>query len=526
MPSRRILSLTVTPWSPGIQATWSVDQVRRALRLHRHGDFSTSAKLIESMLEDDELPGVLEKRVDAVIESDFELRLPESVSNKQLAKRVRDGIAPVWDQIVPNEELSEIARSYRMSGIGLGWLDWTLSPSFWLPRLRALPVEFLRWDEEQRKFRYNAREGEFEVTPGDGKWVLLTDGPRGWLRASVRALAVTWIAKAWALRDWNRFNERHGLPLIKVKVPAIAEEGDKDDFFEDVKALQGEAHALLPTHLDEQGAAFDLDLLEAKDTSWETFPRLVEYCNRRFQIHMQGSHLATELREGAGSRAAAETHRGVEREKATADSKKFGQGLRDQVLRHVAAYNFAEGAGEACPFPLWNTEPTEDLGERATAQKTFGEALAAIKGGGYEIKNVDEIAEDYGLELEKREEPAPGQPGASPPGGSPPGNGAAPPKQAQQKKLASGDMDADGFLQGQLYADSLTERGTPAGARALRPDLETLLSAVEEAEDYEDLRTRLRSAFPKLEPERLSGLLEKAMVLAELAGRHAVQQDL
>lgn len=520
MPTRRILNLTITPWSPGLKATWTVEQVRSALRAHRHGDFAQSSRLVESMLEDDELPGVLEKRVDAVLESDFELRVPEDVSNKQLAKRVRDGISPRWQEIVPDDELNEISRSYRMTGIGLGWLDWKLTPSFWLPRLRALPVEFLRWDEEQRKFFYNAREGEFEVTPGDGKWVLLTDGPRGWLRGSVRALAVTWIAKAWALRDWNRFNERHGLPLIKVKVPAIADEGDKEDFFEDVKALQGEAHALLPTHLDEEGAAFDLDLLEAKDTSWETFPRLVEYCNRRFQIHFQGSHLATELDKN-GSRAAAETHKGVEREKASADAKKIGQGLRAQVLRHVAAYNFAEGAVDVAPCPFWDTLPTEDLGERATAQKTFGEALHALKNASYEIKNIDALAEEYGLELEKREEPQMPAPGAPPKPGAP---GAAPPPQKQQK-LASGD-EADGFLDGQLYADALTERGTKAGARALRPDLEVLLSAVEEAEDYEDLRTRLRNAFPKLEPERLSGLVEKAMVLAELAGRHAVQQDL
>ena len=521
MPDRRLLRLTITPWSPGIQPTWSVTQVRSALQHHRCGSFDQSAKLVESMMEDDELPGSLEKRVDAVLESNFELRTPEETSNKQLAKRVRDGIAPLWDQMVPSPEFDAFVRSYRMTGIGLGWLEWDLTPSFWLPRLHWLPVDFLRWDEERRKFYYQAREAEFEVTPGDGKWVLLTDGPRGWLRASVRALAVTWIAKAWAIRDWNRFNERHGLPIVKAKVPAVADEGDKEDFFEDVKTLQGEAHALLPTHLDEQGAAFDLELLEAKDTSWETFPKLVEYCNRRFQIHMQGSHLATELNENAGSRAAAETHRGVEREKASADAKKFGKVLREQVLPHVAVYNFPEGAAKVIPVPFWDTEPPEDIEGRARAQKTFGEALGAIRTGGYDVKNVDKIAEDYGLELEEREEPAIA-PGVNPAPGAPPSQQKPP---QQRKKLASGD-DADGAIEGQLYADALVERATTAGAKALRADLRVVLGAVEEADSYDDLRRRLREAYPGMDPEKLSGLVEKAMVLAELAGHHAVQQDL
>src|SRR5678815_3054838 len=78
MPARefnaRALRLSVTQWTPGIQPTWTVGQIRSAIRNHLDGDFSGSAKLADGMMQDDELPGSLEKRVNAIIQSDWSLR--------------------------------------------------------------------------------------------------------------------------------------------------------------------------------------------------------------------------------------------------------------------------------------------------------------------------------------------------------------------------------------------------------------------------------------------------------------------
>lgn len=524
MPKPRNLSLTVTPWSTGIRPTWTVSQIRTALQQHRLGMFEQSSLLIESMVEDDEFPSALEKRVGAVVESYFELRTPEFVRNKQLAERIRKQLAPLWDDIVPAETLDEMSRSCIMSGAGLGWLEWDLSGSYWTPQLHALPTQFLRRDQNDGRWWYHAREGELEVTPGDGKWVLLTDGPRGWLRAAVRGLAVTWIAKQWALRDWNRYNERHGLPILKAMVPAVAEESDKDDFIDDVRNLAAEAVAGLPTHLDEAGAGFDLDLLEAVDKSWESFDRLVNYCNRRFQIYMQGSHLATEMDGASGSRAASQTHRGVSKEKAASDASKRAKQLRAQVLRPIVEFNHAGADRTVVPVPFWDVEPPEDMGQRATTQKTFGEALQSIGQSGYEVTNLDVIATDYGLELERREtDPAP-EPDPPPTGsGSPVDDDEE--EDETELRLASGDH-APGMIAGQHYADRVVTDAAHRAERLLDEDRALLLGAIGRATSFDGLRRDLLEIYrDRMTPASLDDLLHRALVMAQLAGVGAVRQD-
>lgn len=515
MSKRRHLSLTITPWSTGIRPSWTVEAVRTALQQHRLGMFEQSSLLAESMNEDDEFPSALEKRVGAVVESYFELRTPEHVQNKQRAERIRKQLAPLWETMVCPETVDELSRSCIMSGVGLGWLEWDLGRSFWLPRLHALPTQFLRYDDNERRWWYHAREGELEVTPGDGKWVLLLDGPRGWLRGAVRGLAVAWVAKQWAVRDWNRYNERHGLPILKALVPSVAEDSDKEDFIEDVKSLGAEAVAGLPTHLDDQGAAFDLQLLEAVDKSWESFERLVQYCNRRFQIYMQGSHLATELTEAAGSRAAAETHRGVAKEKAAADAAKRSKRLREQVLQHVVALNFGGDDPSVTPVPYWDVEPPEDLIQRGVAQRTFGEALTSLRGAGYEVRNVEVLATEYGLELGRRsQDPAP-EP-------EPPPAGSGRPVEA---KLSSGD-DAPGALRGQLYTDRVTEGAIGRAEWILDEDRALLLGAIGRATSFDGLRRDLLKLYrDRMTPASLDDLLQRAMVMAQLAGVGAVSQD-
>ena len=309
--------------------------------------------------------------------------------------------------------------------------------------------------------------------------------------------------------------------------PVVAEVADRDTFFEDMRGLNSESVALLPTHLDENGAGFDLDLLEAKDNAFESFPKLLDYCNKRFSIHMLGQNLTTEISD-KGSRAAADTHRGVERTKATADAKKLTTALRMQVVLPWFAFNHG-GSLEDAPWPRWKTEPPEDLKGRAEGQKTFGMALGEIGKAGFEVENVEELGEEYGLKLKPKEvaEPPGGNavPPPAPPGGSPPTKeGDEEDEDDESAELASGDR-ARGALNGQLYADELADNGRKTGQRVIAPDLAKVLAIVDAAEDYDGLREALSTAFPDMKPKKFSELLEKSLVLADLAGRHAVLED-
>ncbi len=405
MPARQdFQTLKVTQWSPGIKPTWSVADVRSALRAHAEGDYSKSAQLVDSMGEDDSIPGFLDKRVDAVLSKRFEL-CPVDEPNRQLSKRVATKYEPIWWDIFPETALGSLMRWRRMLGVAVGVLEWSSVGSDWSARLRVLHPQFLRYQDWDQKWIYSAKEGQLEVTPGDGKWVLLTDGERG-MRGCVRSLAIDWLAKQQTIRDWNRYNERHGLPLLLAKAPLVAEDPEREQFWDDLGTLGTETVVQLATHLDKEGAAFDLSLLEATARSWDSFRLFLERCDRRFLVNLLGSNLSTEV-DGQGSRAAAEVHQGAEDSRAAAEAEELATGLRDQALFPIAGANIAGVTLEVTPWPTWHTGAEPSPSAEAAHQTAFLGMVGAADKAGFEIENIDELAERHGLKLKKKDPPAP-----------------------------------------------------------------------------------------------------------------------
>jgi phage gp29-like protein len=521
MPRQDVLR-TITPWSPGIKPTWRVSEVRLALRLHAQGDFSLSAQLVDTMGEDDEIPGALERRADAVLQSEFKLD-PVEAPNRQLSKRIAELFGPLFWDLFPEGDLAEFLQWYYALGVTVAVLVWERGATQWKARLKVLHPQYLRWDQERGKFIYYAQEGEQVVEPGDGKWFLFSDGQRGWMRGIVRKLAILWIAKQLTLRDWNRYNERHGLPIIKAFAPAIADDEDQDQFWEDVKAIEGEAVAQLPSHLDEDGAKFDLELLEAKDASWPSFEKQLQRTDRKIQITIVGGNLGSEVVD-QGARSAADTHRGVERTKATSDAKKLATELRRQGLFPIVAYNIASVTIEVVPWPCWDTSPPADDKAEAESKEAFGKALTAVKAAGYKVKNVTELAERYDLDLEEIEPPPPPTPPQLNPGvppALPPKIGTALAKLATFAKAAG----TSGQESGQQYADELAEQGIAAVQAPLAAVMVAIEQELDAATGYDDLLDRLRKRYETLDPHEIVDVVESVMVLGEIAGRVAVTQD-
>lgn len=403
----------VTPWQTTIKPSWTIGQIRSALSSHRLGDMCAPSQLFDSMLEDDELPGTLQKRVEATLKSDFRLTLQGE--DRELNRRERQTEA-LFCEMAPDDELLDFFAHFLVLGVGVATLDWDTSGSVWVPKLRNLPTEFLRYDEEERVWKYYAREGEQIVTPGDGKWILIARGQRGWNWGLIRALAVLWLGKQMTIGDWQRYCQKHGLPIIKAKVPMLAHEDEKEGFVDDLDELQSEGVIGLPQGGDGQ-ASYDVELLEAKDTAWESFKANLERADRKIQCMLLGSNIGTEQSDATGgSRAAAETSaKGLDRDKAKADAKTLGRTLQEQLLEPFFQLNF--GPNATVPFPFWDTCPEDDAREWATARTQFVDMLGKLPAAGYRLKNVDEIAADYGMELEESEkgpmvdrdpEPAPG----------------------------------------------------------------------------------------------------------------------
>jgi hypothetical protein len=96
-------------------------------------------------------------------------------------------------------------------------------------------------------------------------------------------------------------------------------------------------------------------------------------------------------------------------------------------------------------------------------------------------------------------------------------------------RLASGlaAKDTEGFVAGQLYVDDLVDSAEAEASKVLAADfLAELLAAIEGADSYEAIRMAVLGKYrASASPEELRELTRKALVLAELAGVFAVQQD-
>jgi phage gp29-like protein len=506
---RGALRLVINAWQTTFRPSWSVSQVIAALREHRMGWLSGTSQLLDAMGEDDEIPGCIRKRVNAVVRADFSFSGEDETANELIDEH--------WSYMVDQGELFDFLRNYVLMGVGVGVLDWHLKESVWIPCFRNLPTEFLHYDETIKKWKYQAQEGEFTVTPGDGTWVLLTSGQRGWLYGLVRALGLLWVAKQFVFRDWNRYNERHGMPIIKAKVPVSAGAPEKAKFVQEIQDLNSEGVIALPQGIDGPDVNYDVELLETTDQSWQSFERSLERADRKIQVMLLGGNLGTEVASTGANRAAAETHGDkLDAEEAMPDADALGQCFQRQVVRIFFFFN--NPGVKALPLPVWDTEPPEDIGARATAQKTFGEAITAVQNAGFKIKNLKTIAEDYGFELEEAPEnkpPAPGSAALMKPGAKP---------AVKKLSLASGDTD-DAAIEGQNYLDAIGDGASEELERAIKPDTKTLLRLVKLSSSYEDMREKVIMVFEQLDPNKLTDILEKAAVLAALNGRFSVLED-
>lgn len=389
----------ITPFPSMVRPSWSINQIRSAVLAMRLGVFQQASLLADVILDDDEIPGAVARRINATLRSEFFLR-PESTEDRELTKREKK-IEASWCDMIPDAEMYDFFVSYLFMGVAVGTIDWDTSTPLWTPHFRALPTEFLTYQFATRTWYYQSLEGYQPIVPGDGKWVLWQAGRRPWNYGLLRPLAPIWYRKQQINADWDRYNQKHGLPIIKAKVPVFGEEKEKNQFIDDLDRIQAEGIVGLPQ--DENGVGYDVEFLETSDQAWETFQAKLEREDRKVQILLTGGNLQTEVASSGGNRAASETHSDALKKLAQTDSKRLGEVLAEQFLDPFMRLNF--GVADAELYPHWDVAPEDDMRTWSQAHLQFGQALVQFKTAGYKVGNLDEVGREYGLEFEEAPEP-------------------------------------------------------------------------------------------------------------------------
>ena len=262
------------------------------------------------------------------------------------------------------------------------------------PRLRPLPAHNLRWDAFQKSWIYDTLDGGLVVTPGDGNWLLFTPSGESspWMAAAVRALGLAYVMRGFTQRDWARYCERHGVPIITIKEPAHTSK--RDDFYEALRNMGSTGVLRLP---QTQQGGFEVSMLEPVDQSWGTFEAFLSRWDAAVSIVLLGQNLTTEVRE-RGSYAAARVHDRVRQDYLAADAQALSSCLREQLVRPWGRLNIANWNDDLCPFPVWDCEPPADLKARAETFSVLSEALTKITALNIPV-DIEAVAEEYRLPL-------------------------------------------------------------------------------------------------------------------------------
>jgi hypothetical protein len=517
-------------------------QIRAAEQQAESGNLYGAAAICDWLLGDDRISGGLDARADALfgLVPAFEPSGDRRRSNRAV-KALEAG--EDWWAAYPESELRLFHKWALLLGAAPGrhyWLNSDDHGGRMLPMPEFWPASTLRFDfPKQTWFIRDSQSFEHQLVPGDGTWLLHSPfgKSRPWLYGFWRSLA-RWVR----LKELGREDSGYLLDKATLLVGTTQEgslKEERDELASDLVNSEADAVAILQS-------GYDLKRLDIGAGTGPLVKTLIDLADTAISIRIRGGNLSTNV-EG-GSKAAAQSQAKTNEEpKLRFDAESLSTTLHDQSLVWWAEFNF--GDRKLAPYPVWPVEPEEDKQAKAETAKTMSEALTGFEKLGYEFDDKV-LTEDYGLDfLKSRKTPeqrAKEAAAAAPPAAPAPGQDSdegdddaqdsAPPAKPKVSArmgdsvvvaLASGAVPASsGFVEGQLWIDSLVETSTEHAKKALRATTDAILEELDAATDYDDLRTRLHKRYPELDPSQLSALMEKSMVLAELAGRAAVLQDL
>lgn len=381
-----------------VQTGWTVPQVRKAIEDLVIGQFDAPAQLTDAIGGDSRVQSAMASRVGGLLGRPMRFSTPAALKHDKKANKCLAAWKEAWPEMAAEPALSEFQYWTTHLAFCPAQLLWDTSEKLWLPHLTPWQPRYVYYHWTLRCYVAVTLDGQVPITPGDGHWVLHAPhgAYRGWLRGALRAIAPWWLGRNYALRDWARYSERHGMPIMLARTPFGADKDAINVYKTSLQQLGQESVIQLPSSADaEKYGTYDLDFLEAADTAWEGFQQLITQCNAEITLALLGQNLTSEVKEG--SFAAARVHADVRQAILEADARALAQTVYRQMARPFAAVNF--GDPNLAPRTEWDVAPYEDEATQAKTFTDFATALFTMRRAGLQVKNVEALARDFGLRL-------------------------------------------------------------------------------------------------------------------------------
>ena len=360
--------------------TWTIPEVRSALDTHELGTFFSSTTLVDAMGRDDRIDACLGTRVGALAGKSgigFTVAPAEDVADGEQAETIANKVQSLWQYSCPENVMSHVLKDGVMLGVAFAKIHWDLKDGMRVPRLEPWHAHTVYFDWSILKYRVVAREGMMIIEPGNAEWFVYEPGGwRSWMTGAVRGLGIPFVIRQYTYRDWYRYCEKHGMPILAIKEPVGAMwEKHKQGFWGKVQRLGTESTLRLPfSEKDNDG--FGVSFVEPKDKSWQTFQAMIGELNTNIAIRLLGQNLSTEVK--GGSFAAAASQELVRLDYLDRDANTLSGALREQVWSHFVRFNYDAVSTKYTPVPTWDTRPPEDKKAKAEVVKIFAEAMKIL----------------------------------------------------------------------------------------------------------------------------------------------------
>jgi phage gp29-like protein len=386
-----------------IATQWTVDMVREALRANLTGNFYAPAMLCDEILGDDRVQATMGSRVAGLLSRET---IIEPANGSRAAKESCEAFQECW----PDLGSYSTQGWLHAYGVMMGWssaqIVWDTTGPMWRPQLRPWHPIYTYYHWTLRRFIALSQDGQIAIEPGNGKWVLHAPWGdyRAWVFGALRAVAQAWLGRHFAYRDWMRYSEVHGIPIKLASAPASADAVQRSQFVASLTNIPSETTVLLNKGLEGQGSDYNLELLEATDTAWESFPGLIDRSDMSIVLAILFQNLTTEVT--GGSFKATQAHMDVKQQGAERDDTAFTTTYR-QITRPFAAFNF----GDPALAPTVRRDMKSDTvhKDNAALAALLGQTLTSLRTAGIRLKKPRAFAKSFDIDIGPYEQVDPTQ---------------------------------------------------------------------------------------------------------------------
>lgn len=357
------------------------------------GNLQLAAQLVEAMLGDGVVTGVLSTRTQGLV------RLPLSFEGG--AAPLRDRLQGVDDEpgtgdfwhLFPERERVKLLMWGIMLGVGIAEFVESEDPEC-LPTLRTLEPQWLqyRWSEDQWYY-LTLSEGLVPVNPGDGRWVMYFPygQERPWLYGAWRACAFHWLQKQLASLDRGRWSGRLANGILWAESPQAGRHTEREGLLEFLLNMIGGPVTVLPE-------GWKLNLTESSGKGYEVWSKTIEDADKQIAIALSGQTITT---FGTAGFSNGNIHSAIKADLIQSNADSLAECLRTQGLKNWAEACFGYSADDA-PYIRWDTTPPADLAQQAASISALMDVLqkATQYLGAYDMAlDAKALADEFRLPL-------------------------------------------------------------------------------------------------------------------------------